>query len=542
MSPKMLIKQLENRAALQLLLFLHRRGRTKLTDIDIDASQSSLYRGLTILGRMDLVRELHSYPTTVQERLSKLWKQGKVLRSRGKISESFVDSKPGVGQYWRVFTTFLWIKADSQLVTPSQVITIEVRKTQRYTLQESKRRINVPFEPFSKALTEDIKKGWLSKKDVLEFLKSRDVGVVPEEVADQFKAPLGRASSALAKMRKKGILERRGYWNPMLGKETPFQGRLKGYVYGLPGTDQAKKRIEQGEGLYSPHVNAMLVEIRKDSSLKRFTSYGKFEEEIGQFETLKAIKILTQIYPKLVTAVIGGQGFIYDNDHFTEADKQRQVAYWEQHVSRKKRMAGAIGHFHEDFAQKCIDLALKNMQIKVTFWRRIVKGKEHYNIKLSNAREIDRVLQVDFFYKNQLLWKHYYPIECKFYKGGATPEHLREFIDKMRYSNEFGEMIEFQEGNQKLQVHVINQDVHPILIAPYSKKETYQLAKKHHIEIVPTWLLAKLAGEGIGKKLDMKKLFNEYMKEGGGNIEAFLTEIFKRKKTQQLPDSKTADF
>jgi len=59
---------------------------------------------------------------------------------------------------------------------------------------------------------------------------------------------------------------------------------------------------------------------------------------------------------------------------------------------------------------------------------------------------------------------------------------------------------------------------------------------------VPTWLLAKLAGEGIGKKLDMKKLFNEYMKEGGGNIEAFLTEIFKRKKTQQLPDSKTADF
>jgi hypothetical protein len=77
---------------------------------------------------------------------------------------------------------------------------------------------------------------------------------------------------------------------------------------------------------------------------------------------------------------------------------------------------------------------------------------------------------------------------------------------------------------------MIKQDVHPILIAPYSKKETYQLAKKHHIEIVPTWLLAKLAGEGLGKKLDMKRIFNDYMKEGGGNIEAFLAEIFKRKK------------
>ena len=62
MSPKMLIKQLENRAALQLLLFLHRRGRTKLTDIDIDASQSSFYRGLTILGRMELIDEERTPP------------------------------------------------------------------------------------------------------------------------------------------------------------------------------------------------------------------------------------------------------------------------------------------------------------------------------------------------------------------------------------------------------------------------------------------------------------------------------------------------
>jgi len=34
------------------------------------------------------------------------------------------------------------------------------------------------------------------------------------------------------------------------------------------------------------------------------------------------------------------------------------------------------------------------------------------------------------------------------------------------------------------------------------------------------------------QKLDMKRISNDYMKEGGGNIEAFLAEIFKRKKTQ----------
>lgn len=60
------------------------------------------------------------------------------------------------------------------------------------------------------------------------------------------------------------------------------------------------------------------------------------------------------------------------------------------------------------------------------------------------------------------------------------------------------------EGNQIFQIHAIKQDVHPILISPYFKKETYRLAKHYHIELVPTRLLAKLAGETLGKKLDIK--------------------------------------
>ncbi len=480
------------------------------------------------MGRMDLVRELKSYPTTVQCRLDKLWQQGKVLRSREKIHASFVDSKPGVGRYWKKLSTFLWIRADSRIMTPSGVVTVEVPYTQRYTLEESEKKHNVAFISFSKPVVENVKQGWLNQKEVLKFFKNRDIGAVPSEVAQAFNAPLSRASRTLGKMRKQGLLERRGYWNPTLAKETPFQGRIKGYVYGLPGTDHAKKRIEQGDGLYSPHVNAVLVEIRKDSSLKRFTSYGKFEDELGQYETLKAIKILTQIYPNLVTAVIGGQGFIYNKQYFTSEDIDKQVAYWERHVSIKKRLTGAIGAFHEAFSQHAIDLALKDLDIKVVFWRKIGKGKESYNIRLSNAKEIDRVLQIDFFYREKLLWRHYYPIECKFYRGGATPEHLKDFIDKLRFSIEFGEQIAFQEGNQNLQVHIIKQNVHPILISPYFKKETHQQARKYHVELLPTWLLAKLAGDTLGKKLEMRRLFDDYLKQGG-NIEAFLIEIFKRK-------------
>ena len=479
--------------------------------------------------RMDLVRILRSYPTTVMSNLVELWQEGKIMRSREKVSVCHVERKPGKGKYWRKFTSYLWIRADSPLMTPSGIVTVELPHTERYTLLESKKKVNVVFISYSKTVMEKAKEGWLSREEVLKFFESRAVGTVSSEVAEYFKTPLNRASRILNKMRKKGLLERRGFFNRILGRETPFQGQIKGYVYGLPGTDQAQKRIEQGKGLYSPHVNAMLIEIRKDSSQKRFTPYTKFDKEIGQYETLKGVKILTQIYSNLTTVIISGQGFIYDKKQFTQKDVEKQTWYWKRKISTQKRLSGRIGVFHEAFAQQTVDLALKNMQIKVTFWRRIVGGKEHYDIRLSNAKQIDRVLQVDFYSNDKLLWRHYYPIECKYYRGGATPQHLREFIDKLRFSREFGTEIELREGNQSLQVHVIKQDVHPILISPYFKKETYRLAKQYHIELVPTWLLAKLAGETVGKKLDMKKLFNTFMKEGTGNIQTFLTQAFKKK-------------
>jgi len=479
--------------------------------------------------RMDLVRMLRSYPTTVMSNLVELWQDGKVMRSRDKVSVCYVESKPRRGKYWRKFTSFLWLRTDSPLMTPSGIVTVELLNTERYTLREAKKPLNVVFIPYSKTVVTKAKEGWLSQNEVLKFFESRQVGAVSSEVAEYFDVQLNRASSTLNKLRKKGLMERRGFFNPTLGRETPFQGKIKGFVYGLPGTDQAQKRIEQGKGLYSPHVNAMLIEIRKDSSQKRFAPYTKFDKEIGQYETLKGVKILTQIYSSLTTAMISGQGFIYEKNQFTTKDVEKQTLYWQGKISKQKRLSGRIGVFHEVFAQNAVDLTLKNMQIKVTFWRRIVGGKEHYDIRLSNVKQIDRVLQVDFYSKGKLLWRHYYPIECKFYKGGATPQHLLEFIDKLRFSREFGTEIEMREGNQIFQVHVIKQDVHPILISPYFQKETYRLAKQYHIELVPTWLLAKLAGETIGKKLNMKKLFNTFMKEGTGNMQTFLTQAFRKR-------------
>ena len=477
--------------------------------------------------RYEIVENTKRSDSVISGCLASLWKEGKVLRSRERLNVSFLDSAPGKGKFWRKMTACMWILKDSPQVLSSGIVEINMKKTERYTLETSLQKMNVAFIPYK---PEEVNRR-VSQEGVLELLRKRSVGAVAKEIADHFDVKVSRVSNILEKLRRKGLIEKRGHYNAKLGKETPFKGSIQGYVYELPGTDQAQKRIEQGEGLYSPHVKAVYVEIIKDSKQKRFTTYTKFHDTIGEHETLKAIRILTQIYPNLVTVNIGGLGFVFDKTYFTSEEIDEETEVCQERVSRQKRLTGTIGLFHEAFAQHAVDLALKKLSIKVTFWRRVTKGKEHYNIKLSNGREVDRVLQIDFYHAKQLLWRHYYPIECKFYRGGARPEHVLEFVDKLRGSKEFGEEIDLQEGNQTLRVHLVKQNVHPIMISPYFRRETYQVGKKFHVELVPTWLLGQLAGETVGRKLDVKTLFDDYLKKGG-EIETFITEIFSARKKQ----------
>jgi predicted transcriptional regulator len=84
-----LIRHLENRATLQILLFLSENGKTKLTDIDIEASKSSLYRALTILMKWDLIREERVRPYT---RYIVLTDNGKMVAKKLEEMESILKT------------------------------------------------------------------------------------------------------------------------------------------------------------------------------------------------------------------------------------------------------------------------------------------------------------------------------------------------------------------------------------------------------------------------------------------------------------------
>lgn len=86
------IKQLENRAMLQLLLFLLVRGKTKITDIQKTASKGTLYRALNSLARLELIDEERRPPFT---RYIQLTRDGEAIAKKLQEINEILEAKKG---------------------------------------------------------------------------------------------------------------------------------------------------------------------------------------------------------------------------------------------------------------------------------------------------------------------------------------------------------------------------------------------------------------------------------------------------------------
>jgi len=86
------IKQLESNGALQILLFLYETGKTKVTDIKIDASSGTIYRALNILARLELIDEERIRPYT---RYIQLTGDGEAIAKKLKEINDVLEAKRG---------------------------------------------------------------------------------------------------------------------------------------------------------------------------------------------------------------------------------------------------------------------------------------------------------------------------------------------------------------------------------------------------------------------------------------------------------------
>ncbi len=84
------IKELENTGTLQLLLFLLKSGKTKITDIPLEGSKTTLYRALNILARLELIDEERQKPYT---RYIQLTRDGETIAKKIEEIESILEAK-----------------------------------------------------------------------------------------------------------------------------------------------------------------------------------------------------------------------------------------------------------------------------------------------------------------------------------------------------------------------------------------------------------------------------------------------------------------
>jgi DNA-binding PadR family transcriptional regulator len=87
-----LIGELENKGVLQLLIFLLQHGKTKVTDIHIDASSGTLYRALNTLAKLELIDEERIRPYT---RYIQLTGDGEAIGKKLEEINTILEAKKG---------------------------------------------------------------------------------------------------------------------------------------------------------------------------------------------------------------------------------------------------------------------------------------------------------------------------------------------------------------------------------------------------------------------------------------------------------------
>ncbi len=86
----MSIKELENAATLQILLYLHKQGKTKVTDINVQASSNTIFRALTRLSNLKLVDSERQKPYT---RYLQLTRDGEAIAKKIEEINAILETK-----------------------------------------------------------------------------------------------------------------------------------------------------------------------------------------------------------------------------------------------------------------------------------------------------------------------------------------------------------------------------------------------------------------------------------------------------------------
>ncbi|MEM3906737.1 MAG: hypothetical protein QXZ17_07720 [Nitrososphaerota archaeon] len=432
--------------------------------------------------------------THVSNILKELWRRGYVLRSSDIVSFDRVVNRPHIGKVWSHFRGHLWIRSDSPLLSPSKIIEYVFQKTERYTLEDKLIKKQIRFIEY----VNERKKVNITKKNVLELLRKSEVALTSREIAEKLGADSRRVSTLLNKMYRNGEVVRRGLVTKS-GREVMFRGSIKGYLYGLPNTDQIERRLATCEFL-PPWAKAVYNEVIKYSRMKKWIQVHSLAENLGRrpFEITRIVKKLQAVKPTIKMHKSSKSAWIYDEEFFTREELNEWIKIAEEIDSETGRISQKIGVLHEKYCHSILEKIWPKVACNHEFKRVIRNGRISYNVRLSNGREVDRILVIKFEVGDTKLLSFELIMEFKYVKGGVESRDIHQFLEKLAKSHEYG----YEQNG----IPLVKQNVIPVMVAPHYKEEAVKYAKRCGVLLLHTWELERVLKEAFGVKISFKKV------------------------------------
>jgi len=434
-----------------------------------------------------------------------LWRSGYLMRSEQTLSFNRLMVRGGSAR-WRPVRGYLYVLASSGLKSDG-AMEYSYKRTMEHTHEEKEEKVVLRFEAYQPGKRGSLWQVKLTKDEFVEWLKKRGMGCSVKDVAEGFGVLPTRASNFLRSLLRKGVLVARGQWNPGLGRETMFRGRVHGMVYGLTAED-CDRYIRVEGAVLTDNARAILREVEKNSLEKRFTPlwiFGRYPYKMPSSDVVYSSQLLARMDPGIVKKLIGGSVFMFEKKHFMDEDVAAQEKYWSTIISDKKSRGTKIGSLHESVGQVGIDEMARELRVEWKFWRVVREGRINYNVRLSNGREIDRILEIKY---SPFGFTQLFPIECKFVRGGMTKAQVAKHYRILATSFEFGADLEGEAGEK---TRVIRGNVSPVIITPKMQPEAQKYANRLGMIVIPTWRLTNFISEKAGRKITMKKLIKQLL-------------------------------
>jgi hypothetical protein len=475
-----------------------------------------------------------------------MWQRGDLLASR--IVNAFILEEQSGRFRWIPRRMRFYVKRE---VETSVSLEVTYLRWQRLLRKNETVKERLLFSSFS--LSEIHHKDRVSSK-IVSALNSSNSALFSSEIAANIRVDKSEVRKALHYMKGRSQVYSKGWFNPIYGKETPFD---QGYLWFMKA-EQYSSRLTKHDVLtdYRQHIYEM-IKVNSETE-RRFTPkveiFGGSEESRKE----KLMKTLCSIYADITVKEVGGEIFYYIKHMLTDDEVERQVAYWQKMKESKSALFSRRGHANEDFfgyaTQRMWDNGDLNVQNMDWLFRVTRDGKKKFNCIVrkrtsKKLAEFDRVLFIDIAPFSTKIPRRIYLIFESRYKRDLDREDWDNYLQKIGDTLDFGTSMTLKsEYGMPIRVFAPKANIVPVMIIPsVGKTQKEQNFARYVISqgglVLFTSEFERYLRDKTGKHFTFKSLFTRWFKTESerSDFSQYLVDFFGSDESQEANECSCDD-